>query len=260
MMQNRGTVYLVGAGPGSLDLLTIKAHRLIREADVIVYDRLIGSEVLDLIPEGCIKHYVGKKESEHTLPQSEINQLLVTLAHRYKKIVRLKGGDPFVFGRGGEEVEALAEHQIPFEIVPGISSSIAAATYAGIPVTHRGVSNNFSVIAGHTCTADQLDSVNWSAFANVGTLVILMGVKNRQLIATILIEAGRDSATPVAFIENATTSCQCVYTTTLKQLCCEALEIQSPAVMVVGDVVKFHQQWQWFGSNKTRLCQVEAIG
>lgn len=245
-MRSEGKVYLVGAGPGSIDLLTVKAYQLLRNAEVVVYDRLVGNDIMDILPRNCIKHYVGKKDSDHTLPQNEINSLLVEYSRRYKTVIRLKGGDPFVFGRGGEEIEVLVQHGVQFEVVPGISSSVAAATYAGIPVTHRGVANNFTVIAGHTCANDGVDSYDWSAFANLGTLVILMGVKNRQMIAAHLIKAGKPASTPVAFVEDATSLGQRTHITNLQELSVNPPEIKSPAVMIVGEVVNFHHQWQWF--------------
>lgn len=245
-MLSKGKVYLIGAGPGTIDLLTVKAYKLLQEADVVVYDRLVGTEIMDILPRHCIRHYVGKKESEHTLPQNEINTLLVDYGRRYKKVIRLKGGDPFVFGRGGEEIEVLVENGVQFEVVPGISSSVAAAAYAGIPVTHRGVANNFTVIAGHTCLQNGIDTYDWKAFANLGTLVILMGVKNRKIIADHLIKAGKAPTTPVAFIENATTDQQKTIISNLLELSLNPPEVNSPAVMVIGEVVNFHHEWQWF--------------
>lgn len=239
-------VYLVGAGPGALDLLTIKAYRLIKNADVIVYDRLIGTEILDEISPKAILHYVGKQESEHTIPQDAINQLLVDYAKKYKTVVRLKGGDPFVFGRGGEEVIELLNNHIDFEIVPGISSSVSALTYAGIPITHRGVSSNFLVMTGHTCNSDGLDLVEWEHLKSVGTLVILMGVRNKALIAKKLIEGGKKPTTPVAFIERATRIDQKVMTSTLGFIAQYDFDVESPAVFVIGDTVSFHHQWNWF--------------
>ncbi len=239
-------VYLVGSGPGSLDLLTLKAYNLIRSADVIVYDRLVSDEILEIVPNKTLKHYVGKQESEHTLPQEEINKLLVFYAKDYKKVVRLKGGDPFVFGRGGEEVLELLKNGIEYEIVPGISSSVASLTYAGIPITHRGVSNNFLVMTGHTCTNSCLDELDWNGLKNVGTLVILMGIRNRKLIAQNLINHGKLKNTPVAFIEKATTKNQKVITSTLEEVLADSICVESPAVFVIGDVVNFHKDWNWF--------------
>lgn len=239
-------VYLVGSGPGDLSLLTLKAYRLIKEADVIVYDRLVSDEIVEEFSKTAHLHYVGKKESEHTIPQEEINLLLVKYAEKYKKVVRLKGGDPFIFGRGGEEVVELLKNGIAYEIVPGISSSVAALTYAGIPITHRGVSNNFLVMTGHTCSESGLDEVNWPSLINVGTLVILMGVRNRALIAKNLINAGKNENTPVAFIENATRIDQNIILSTLKDVMNKSFEVTSPAVYVIGDTVSFSKDWSWF--------------
>lgn len=240
-------VYLVGAGPGAVDLLTLKAYRLIKEADVVVYDRLVSDEIMDLVEVHTVKHYVGKQESEHTLPQDEINKLLVKYAFEYKNVVRLKGGDPFVFGRGGEEILELLKNNVNFEVVPGISSSVASLSYAGIPITHRGVANNFLVMTGHTCSQTGLDEVDWSGLKNVGTLVILMGIRNRKIIAKNLIAAGKNKNTPVAFIEKATTKDQKVVVSTLERVLVEDLDVQSPSVFVIGEVVNFHFDWNWFG-------------
>lgn len=247
-------VYLVGAGPGSLDLLTIKAFNLIKKADVIVYDRLVGPEIIKEVGPKTHLHYVGKQESEHTIPQDQINQLLVKYAEKYQTVVRLKGGDPFVFGRGGEEIEELLKHNIDFEVVPGISSSISALTYAGIPITHRGVSNHFLVMTGHTCNTSGLDLFEWSHLSSVGTLVILMGVRNKSFIAKKLIEGGKSSSTPVAFIERATRLDQRIVTSTLFEVAQNELSIDSPAVFVIGETVKFHSKWNWF-----QKCNEEVL-
>lgn len=253
-------VYLVGAGPGSLDLLTLKAFRLLKMADVIIYDRLVSNEIMDVINHQAHLHYVGKQESEHTIPQEEINKLLVHYAHKFKCVVRLKGGDPFVFGRGGEEIIELLKNQICFEVVPGISSSVSALTYAGIPITHRGVANNFLVMTGHTCNADGLDQVAWSNLNAVGTIVILMGVRNKSFIAQKLIEGGKPSKTPVAFIERATRNDQKVITSTLFEIANKNIEVESPAVFVVGETVQFHQQWNWFLKDKSESLFDETFG
>lgn len=242
----KSKVYLVGAGPGSLDLLTMKAFNLIKKADVVVYDRLVGPDILNEIGPQTRLHYVGKQESEHTIPQEQINKLLVQYAKEYKTVVRLKGGDPFVFGRGGEEIEELLKNNVEFEVVPGISSSVSALTYAGIPITHRGVSNHFLVMTGHTCNTDGLDLFKWEHLSSVGTLVILMGIRNKAFIANKLIEGGKDPSTPVAFVEKATTPEQKVFTSTLRDVANYELNVQSPAVFVIGDTVKFHSQWNWF--------------
>ncbi len=246
MTSKIGKVFLVGSGPGDVELLTLKAFRLISEADAIVYDRLVSEDIKNLFSKDAKIYYVGKKESEHTLPQEEINQLLVHLANQFKNVVRLKGGDPFVFGRGGEEVEVLVENEIPFEIVPGISSSIAAASYAGIPVTHRGVATNFTVVTGHTCKENGLDDLNWKLLSETSTLVVLMGIKNKKIIASKLIENGKSSATPVAFIENGTRKNQKVIISSLHEILENEINVQSPAVMIIGPVAKFHHSWSWF--------------
>jgi uroporphyrin-III C-methyltransferase len=242
----KSKVYLVGAGPGSLDLLTLRAYQLIKEADVIIYDRLVSDEIMDLVGTQTLRHYVGKQESDHTLPQEDINKLLVEYARKYKSVVRLKGGDPFVFGRGGEEVIELRKNEISFEIVPGISSSVASLTYAGIPITHRGVSNNFLVMTGHTCSQKGLEEVDWFALKNIGTIVILMGIRNREIIASNLVLAGKNKNTPVAFIEKATTKNQQVSIFNLGEVAAGLSKARSPAVFVIGEVVNFHYDWNWF--------------
>ena len=252
-------VYLVGAGPGAVDLLTLKAFNLIKKADVLVYDRLVSDEIMELVGPHTLKHYVGKQESEHTLPQEEINKLLVLYSKKYKTVVRLKGGDPFVFGRGGEEVIELLNNGVSFEVVPGISSSVASLTYAGIPITHRGVSNNFLVMTGHTCKKDNLDNVDWYGLKNVGTIVILMGIKAREYIARNLILSGRDKLTPVAFIEKATTPNQNVIISNLEDVAAGMTEVESPAVFVIGDVVNYHFEWNWFlNSNEKKEVEVSV--
>ncbi|RLJ70842.1 uroporphyrin-III C-methyltransferase [Hydrogenivirga caldilitoris] len=232
-----GKVYLVGAGPGDPELLTLKAVRVISEADVILYDRLIGEEVLNFAKPDCKLIYVGKEDGKHTIPQEEINKLLVYYASTHRNIVRLKGGDPFVFGRGGEEALYLKEHGIPYEVVPGVSSAYSVPAYAGIPLTFRGIASSFAVITGHECTGKE-KRVNWRAFGSIDTLVILMGVKNRQRIAKELIEAGRVPDEPVAFIERGTTNEQRTVISTLREVASNPPEVKPPAIMVVGEVVR----------------------
>lgn len=253
-------VYLVGAGPGSLDLLTLKAYRLIKTADVIVYDRLVSNAIMEEVGPQALLHYVGKQESEHTIPQDEINKLLVEYAQKYQCVVRLKGGDPFVFGRGGEEIVELVKNDISFEVVPGISSSVSALTYAGIPITHRGVSNNFLVMTGHTCNSDGLDQVAWANLHSVGTIVILMGVRNKKFIAQKLIEGGKPPKTPVAFIERATRNDQRVTTSTLFEIANREIPVESPAVFVVGETVQFHHQWNWFLKENAEYQMGVSVG
>ncbi|RLJ70455.1 uroporphyrinogen-III C-methyltransferase [Hydrogenivirga caldilitoris] len=228
-----GKVYLVGAGPGDPELLTLKAHRILKEADVVLYDALINREILRFTKPDCLKIYVGKRDGEHSLPQEEINELLYRFSRSYKIVVRLKGGDPFVFGRGGEELLYLREKGVEVEVVPGITSAVAAPSSTSIPVTHRGIASSFAVVTGHPNRG-----INWENFAKVDTLVILMGVKNRREIAKELIRAGRDPNEPVAFIEKATTPEQREVFTTLRELAQNPPEVNPPAVMVVGEVVE----------------------
>ncbi|EDP76476.1 uroporphyrinogen-III C-methyltransferase [Hydrogenivirga sp. 128-5-R1-1] len=236
-----GKVYLVGGGPGDPDLLTIKAYKLLQSADVVLYDALVNKDILNITRPDCLKIYVGKRDSRHTLPQEEINQLLYKFAGVYDKIVRLKGGDPFVFGRGGEELLFLRERGVEVEVVPGITSAVAAPSSALIPITHRELASSFAVITGHPNRG-----INWADFVKVDTLIILMGVRNRQKIARELIEAGRDPDQPVAFIEKATTTDQREVFTTLKELSQNPPEVNTPAVMVVGDVVGIKKRLETF--------------
>ena len=240
-----GKVYIVGAGPGDPELLTLKAYRLLKEADVILYDRLVNEDILNLRKKDCKLVYVGKADGKHTIPQEEINKLLLLYAKVYKVIVRLKGGDPFIFGRGGEEASFLEEAGIPYEIVPGVSSFYAVPEYAGIPLTYRGISSSFAVVTGHETVGKQ-KYVDWEAFKKVDTLIILMGVKNRQKIAKALIEVGRNPFEPVAFIEKGTTENQRVVISTLKEVAENPPEVYPPAVMVVGEVVRFHDKLKKF--------------
>jgi len=247
-----GKVYLVGAGPGDPDLLTLRAVKVLSEADVILYDRLVNEEVLSFARTGCKLVYVGKEEGKHTLPQEEINRLLVFYASTYRKVVRLKGGDPFVFGRGGEEAVYLRKHRIPYEVVPGVSSVYAVPAYAGIPITFRGIASSFAVVTGHECTGKE-KSVNWRSFGGIDTLVILMGVKNRQRIARELMEGGRDPDEPVAFIEMGTTKDQRVILSTLRSVAEDPPEVRPPAVIVVGEVVRLRGEIGELLENVRRL-------
>lgn len=228
------TVHLVGAGPGDPDLLTLRAARLLGDADVIIHDRLIGSEIFELAAPWAIRIDVGKNPNAKSTPQDEINRQLIAYGSKYDTVVRLKGGDPFVFGRGGEEALALADAGIDVEVVPGISSAIAAPAAAGIPVTHRNVSSGFTVITAHLNPGnDRL--LDWEAAARLGTtLVILMGAKRARLIANELIAGGMSPATPAATITSATTGDQKVNRLTLETLGVEP--VANPAVIVIGDV------------------------
>lgn len=231
------TVYLVGAGPGDPDLITRKGLRLIQQADVIIYDRLIPMQLLDEAHPGAEKIDAGKAPTKHRLSQDEINQTIIEKAHQGKMVVRLKGGDPFVFGRGGEEAIACYEAGIPVEIVPGVTSAIAVPAYAGIPVTHRHVSKGFIVITGHE------PSLNYRALVETEcTLVLLMGVKNLSVILRELYCAGLAPNTPAAIIQEGTLPQQRVVVGTVDSLPSLSQDIQSPAITVIGDVVKLREQ------------------
>ncbi len=233
-----GKVYIVGAGPGSLDLLTLKAIKVLKEADVILYDELIGDEIKDFLKTlNADLIDVGKRSGRHKRRQDEINRLLVELARNGKKVVRLKGGDPFVFGRGGEEIEFLAENRIPFEVVPGITSAIAVPAYAGIPITHRDFDPAVVFITGR----EAKERLKWSALADLNaTIVILMGLSNLERNVKNLIEHGKDPRTPVAIIERGCTKEQRVIVSDLENVVRVAKDsnVKPPAVIVIGDVVK----------------------
>ncbi len=241
-------IYLVGTGPGDPELLTVKALRLLQDADVVVYDRLVSEEILQQIPAGVSRIYVGKKTGKHTLPQDEINALLVRLAETRRTIVRLKGGDPFVFGRGSEEAEYLARHGVPFEIVPGITSASACTTYAGIPLTHRGLAQGVQIITGH-CRADLPLDLDWQSLADpTKTIVIYMGLANIGLICDRLMQAGLSEETPAAAIADGTTLKQQRLITTLSRLSQETRQhgLQAPVLFVIGRVVRMAEVLEWF--------------
>ena len=241
-------VHLVGSGPGDPELLTVKALRLLQNADVIVYDKLVSEEILSLIPSSVVKHFAGKESGNHHLQQSEINKLLVDFAKQGFNVVRLKGGDPFVFGRGGEEALYLARHNIPFEIVPGLTAAVACSAYAGIPLTHRGLANSVRFITGH-CKDDLPLNMNWRSFADKETtLVIYMGLSNIDKICRNLISAGRSAKTPAAIVQAGTTAQQQSYIATLDSLARIATfeNIQSPALTIVGEVVRLADELEWF--------------
>ncbi len=242
-----GKVFLVGAGPGDPGLITRKGFELISKADVLVYDQLGTASFIGHCRPDCEMIDVGKFAGRHTMPQEKINEILVQKAHEKEIIVRLKGGDPFVFGRGGEELLVLHEAGIEFEVVPGITSAISAPAYAGIPVTHRDCTSSFAVITGHEADKEA-SAIDWQALAKIGTLVFLMGVKKLPEIAENLIRAGRSKDTPVAMIQHGTLPIQRTITATLSNIveAAEAAQIKAPAVTVVGEVVAMREQLQWF--------------
>ena len=235
--ERTGIVYLVGAGPGAADLLTLRAHRLLGEADVIVHDRLIGEDVLDMARRDAERIYVGKARANHCLPQEGINDLLVRLAREGRKVVRLKGGDPFVFGRGGEEAEALAQAGVAFEVVPGVTAALACAAQSGIPLTHRDATRTVTLATGHTKNG-QLD-LDFTQLARGGTLAVYMGIVTLPLLRTGLLDAGLDAATPAALIERGGTRAQRVLTGTLDTLVEQApgWSTGGPTLVMIGAVV-----------------------
>ena len=233
-----GTVYLVGSGPGDPDLLTVRANRLLEEADVVLHDKLPGPEIIELLPEDR-REDVGKRAGGDRTPQSEINERLVELAREGKSVVRLKGGDSFVFGRGGEEAEYLAAHEIPFEVVPAVTSAIAAPAVAGIPVTHRDHTSSVSFVTGHEDPTKDESAVDWAALAATGgTIVVLMGVGRLPDYTTALLDAGMRPDTPVALVERGTWPGQQVAAGTLETIVDvrDDAGIPPPAVTVIGDV------------------------
>lgn len=245
----KGKVFLVGAGPGDFGLLTVKGKDCIEKAEVLIYDYLADKRLLTMVKPDAELIYVGKKAGNHTMKQEDISQLVAAKAAEGKCVVRLKGGDPFVFGRGGEEALVLAEKGIDFEIVPGISSSIAAAAYAGIPVTHRHVAASFAVITGHEDPTKGYSSINWEHLAQaVDTLVFLMGVGNLPHITAELMKYGRSAATPVALVRWGTKTSQEVLVSTLGEVAEEVVRrnFKAPAAFIVGDVVKLRDKIQWF--------------
>lgn len=243
-----GKAYLVGAGPGRADLITVRGLNLLRQAEVVLYDRLIPQELLQEVRPHAELIFVGKGPNRHIMPQAQINRLLVERVRAGKQVVRLKGGDPFVFGRGGEEALALAEAGLPFEVVPGVSSVVAAPAYAGIPVTHRGLVTSFAVVTGHEDPSKPESATDWAALAQVPTLILLMAVKRIGCICADLIQAGRDPATPAVAISWATTDRQQVLRATLGTLP-EAIatrKLPTPAIMVIGEVASLSDKLAWF--------------
>lgn len=250
-----GKVYLIGAGPGDASLLSLKAQQCLMMADTIVYDRLADHRILQHASKSAEYIYVGKASSDHTMKQGDINQLLVDLAKEGKVVARLKGGDPFVFGRGGEEALLLQENNLPFEVVPGITSAISVPAYAGIPVTHRGVAASFSVITGHEDPTKENSDIHWESLATAtDTLVFLMGVANIPKITEKLIQYGRSPKTPVAIIRWGTKPQQQVWTTTLEDAPDMAKRegIKPPSIFLVGEVVKLREQLKWFDNTDTK--------
>lgn len=251
MTEKKGKVYLIGAGPGDTGLLTIKARDCIQKADVVVYDYLASPALLKYANNSAEIIYVGKKGGDHTMTQEKISDLLALKGGQGLMVARLKGGDPFIFGRGGEEAEVLIENDIPFEIIPGVTSAVAAPAYAGIPLTHRDYTSSVSLITGHENPLKKETGIKWDSIANSGsTLVFLMGVKNLPNIREKLIENGMSPDTPVALVRWGTTTKQQCVSGTLKNIVerVESAGLKAPAIIVVGKVVSLREKMQWFES------------
>ena len=242
-----GEVYLVGAGPGDPDLLTFKALRLMQKAEVVLYDRLVSEPILDMVRRDADRIYVGKRKADHALPQTEINQLLVKLAQEGKRVLRLKGGDPFIFGRGGEEIELLAKHNIPFQVVPGITAAAGCASYAGIPLTHRDHAQSVRFVTGHL--KNGTTDLAWHDLASQDqTLVFYMGLTGVNTICQELIAHGKPGDTPVAVVSKGTLPTQTVHVSTLKHLPDELRinPVPAPTLIIVGGVVSLHHTLKWY--------------
>jgi len=247
----QGEVYLIGAGPGDPDLLTLRAFRLLQKADVVLYDALVSDGVMALIPPSVERVYVGKRRANHSVPQTGINQLLVEYAQQGKRVARLKGGDPFIFGRGGEEIETLAEQQVPFQVVPGITAASGCSAYSGIPLTHRDYAQSVRFVTGQL--RDGSVNLAWPELVVEGqTLVFYMGLKGLPYICEQLIAHGMDATMPVALIEKGTTQDQRVLVSDLTGLTdmIEAEHVMSPSLFVVGRVVSLHAKLAWFASER----------
>ncbi|MCU7905398.1 MAG: uroporphyrinogen-III C-methyltransferase [Candidatus Thiodiazotropha sp. (ex Epidulcina cf. delphinae)] len=247
-MKTKGVVYLVGSGPGDPDLLTVKALRLMQSADVVVYDRLVSAEIMAMVPPGVSRIAVGKAPGMHCVPQHEINSLLTSLAKKARTIVRLKGGDPFVFGRGSEEALHLRRHAIHFEVVPGITAASAVSAYAGIPLTHRSMSRGVRLVTGHFREGEALE-LDWEKLADPTiTLVVYMGLSNLGCIVRQLIDAGRSPETPAAVIQEGTTPRQRMVRARLSSLDqrVEAAALRSPVMIIVGETVALADRLAWF--------------
>lgn len=239
-----GIVSLVGAGPGDPELITVKGLRRLQQADVVVYDRLAAPQLLEAAPERARRIDVGKSPGDHRWSQSRIETLLIAEARRGRRVVRLKGGDPFVFGRGGEECHALGQAGIPYEVVPGVTSAVAAPAHAGIPLTHRSYTSAFTVVTGHTC--EETGDLDWDALSRIGTLVILMGLARLKQIVATLLAHGRPADTPVAVISRASRPDQKVVRGTLRDVAQKAAGLPAPATIVVGLVAEMAEPLAWF--------------
>ena len=253
-MSTTGFVSLVGSGPGDPELMTLKAVRLLEQADVVVFDRLVSSEILELIPHGVGQISVGKSPGKHCVPQHQINEIIVSLALSGRRVVRLKGGDPYIFGRGGEEALELRKHGIPFEVVPGVTAAAGCSSYSGIPLTHRGLNHGVRFITGHQQDNEDL-SIDWSKLADPDcTLVIYMGLANLETICEELVRAGLPADTPAAAIHGGSTQRQQKVIASLADLASEVERegLKSPVTTIIGKVVGLSAELDWFGCGDGR--------
>ncbi|WP_296653794.1 uroporphyrinogen-III C-methyltransferase [Rhodoferax sp.] len=242
-----GCVYLIGAGPGDAELLTLRAVRLLQRADVVVYDNLVSAEVLDFLPPGAERIYAGKRRNEHTMRQEQINALLVKLAREGKRVVRLKGGDPFIFGRGGEELQTLAAHGVAFEVIPGVTAASGVSSYAGIPLTHRDYAQTCLFVTGHL--KDGTADLDWPSLVRPKqTVVIYMGLSGLPDICQRMVLHGAPSDLPVAVVQDGSSPTQKVVTGTLSTIAerVTTQKLKSPSLTIIGNVVKLHAELAWF--------------
>lgn len=251
-----GTVYLIGAGPGDPELLTVKAFKALQSAQAVIYDRLVSDEIMALVPSGVPRFFAGKSCKQKAMTQDEINDLMVTLARKYQRIVRLKGGDPLLFGRGGEEALTLVKQRIPFEIIPGVTSAQGCGAYAGIPLTHRGLATGVRFVTGHRTAEDAEEplELNWRSLADPDTtLVVYMGLANLDVICRNLTEHGLSAATPAAAIEQGTTSRQRTVLSDLTHLPAQVKKaaLEAPTLVIIGKVVALAETLQWFSQRQT---------